>query len=55
MFFYAAAPPGRYNDLLGTRRNLTGPDGSALRGALEASGPWLQGAYPSRGFEWTYP
>ena len=23
-----------------------GPDGIALRGALEAGGPWLQGAYP---------
>jgi hypothetical protein len=27
----------------------------ALRGALVATGPWLQGAYPSRGLERTYP
>ena len=32
-----------------------GLDGNALRGALEAGGPWLQGAYPSRDLEWVYP
>ena len=36
-----------------TRRSLFGPDGIVLRGALEARGPCLQGAYPSRGMEWT--
>ena len=33
---------------------LWGPDGIAERGALEAGGPWSQGAYPSRGLELTY-
>ena len=28
---------------------------NALHGALEAGGHWLQGAYPSRHLEWTYP
>ena len=32
-----------------------GPDGIALRVALEAWGPWLQGDYPSRGLKLTYP
>ena len=32
-----------------TRRSLYGPDGNALRGALEAGGPWLQGAYDDDG------
>ena len=32
-----------------TRRSLIGPDGVALRDALEARDPRLQGAYPSRG------
>ena len=26
-----------------------------LHGALEARGHWLQGSYPSRGLQWTYP
>ena len=39
-----------YREMLG----FTGRDGIALRGALEAGGPWLQGAYPSRGLELTY-
>ena len=28
---------------------------NAPRHALEAGGPWLQGAYPSRHLEWIYP
>jgi len=38
-----------------TRRSLLGLHGIVLHVALETGGPRWQGAYPSRGFECTYP
>ena len=37
-----------------SEKSFCAPNGIALRGALEAGCPWLQGAHPSRSLQWTY-